>query len=86
MAFNPLRHLYKTAEWRRLRWATLVRDAFTCQRCGRIEGDSSKLVADHRKPHRGDLVLFWDDTNIQCLCKPCHDGAKQREEQAAAYR
>jgi hypothetical protein len=54
-AFNPLRALYRTARWARLRWSILVRDMFTCQMCGRLEGDTSKLVCDHRQPHRGDL-------------------------------
>ena len=48
--------------------------------CGKIEGDTSQLVADHRRPHRGDERLFWDERNLQCLCKPCHDGTKQRQE------
>lgn len=82
-AANPLRHLYGTARWQRLRMAVLERDMFTCQKCGRWENDTSQLVADHKQPHRGDLALFWDDENLQCLCKPCHDGAKQREEAAA---
>ena len=60
----------------------LVRDLFTCQwpGCGRIEANTSQLVADHRRPHRGDERLFWDDRNLQCLCKPCHDGPKARAE------
>lgn len=74
---------YKTKQWRQLRWSILMRDLFTCQRCGRIEADTSQLVADHRVPHRGNEALFWDAGNIQCLCKSCHDGAKQREEAAA---
>lgn len=76
------RRWYKTARWQALRWQILVRDLFTCQwpGCGRIEGDTSQLVADHRTPHRGDKSLFWDAGNLWCLCKPCHDGAKQREE------
>jgi 5-methylcytosine-specific restriction endonuclease McrA len=87
MAFNPLRALYKTARWRALRIATFIRDAYTCQMCGRIEGDTSKLVADHRHPHRGDLALFWAETNLWTLCaSPCHSKHKQRMEQAAEYR
>jgi 5-methylcytosine-specific restriction endonuclease McrA len=85
-AFNPLRALYRTARWARLRWSILARDMFTCQMCGRIEGDTSKLVCDHRQPHRGDLTLFWDEDNLQCLCAPCHSGAKQRLEQGAEHR
>lgn len=78
------RKWYKTARWQALRWSVLVRDLFTCQRCGLIEGNTSKLVADHRRAHRGDEALFWDERNLQCLCAPCHSGAKQREEMADA--
>lgn len=42
------------------------------------------LVADHRRRHNGDANLFWDEGNLQTLCKPCHDGPKQRAEQGAA--
>ena len=78
----PWRGWYKLARWKKLRLRIFARDLFTCQMpgCGRIEGDTSQLVADHRRPHRGDEALFWDEGNIQTLCKPCHDGAKQREE------
>lgn len=81
-ATQPWRAWYKTAAWQRLRWAVLVRDLFTCQMtgCGRIEADTSKLVADHRIPHRGDERPFWDEGNLQCLCKTCHDKLKQSQE------
>lgn len=80
----PWRAWYKTARWQRLRWACLVRDHFTCHwpGCGRLMADTSQLVADHRRPHRGDPNLFWDLGNLQCLCKDHHDAAKQREERA----
>jgi len=81
---HEYRAWYKTQRWRRLRWNVLVRDLFSCQRCGVVEVNTSLLVADHRQPHRGDEVLFWDAQNLWCLCKACHDSAKQREERAAA--
>lgn len=73
---------YKTARWQRLRLRVLLRDQFTCQRpeCGRLIGDTSQLVCDHIRPHRGDAALFWDEGNLQSLCKPCHDVVKQAEE------
>ncbi|MGN6524945.1 MAG: HNH endonuclease [Burkholderiaceae bacterium] len=37
-------------------------------------------IVDHRIPHQGDKRLFWDESNWQPLCKPCHDGVKAREE------
>lgn len=80
---EPLRRLYATARWKRLRLRTFTRDGFTCRRCGRLEGNTSRLVCDHRRPHRGDRALFWAEDNLQTLCKPCHDGAKQAEERSA---
>ncbi len=74
------RRWYKTARWQKLRWSILVRDLFTCAMCKRIEADTSQLVADHRVPHRGDEARFWDEGNLQCLCKGCHDSAKQSVE------
>jgi len=80
---QPWRAWYKTARWQRLRWQCLVRDLFTCRMCGWLGGnDTSQLVADHVRPHRGRAADFWDLGNLQCLCKACHDGAKQRVERA----
>lgn len=39
-------------------------------------------VVDHVKPHRGDMTLFWDSSNWQPLCKPCHDAKTAREDGA----
>jgi len=48
-----------------------------CERDGRLAAAS---IVDHIKPHRGDLGLFWDQSNWQPLCKACHDSVKAREE------
>lgn len=79
---EPWRRWYRTARWRRLRLTIFARDLFTCQMegCGRLEGDTSLLVCDHKTPHKGDRTLFWSERNLQTLCKPCHDSLKQREE------
>ncbi|WP_103728917.1 HNH endonuclease [Novosphingobium sp. HII-3] len=83
--YSPWRKWYNTARWKALRLAIFARDMFTCQwpGCGRLEGNTSQLVADHRTPHRGDEALFWDESNLWTLCKPCHDRLKQREERGA---
>lgn len=76
---------YGTARWRELRKAVLLRDLYTCQwpGCGRVGG---RLVVDHRRPHRGDERLFWDDRNLQTLCKsPCHDKHKQALEVSGRF-
>ena len=86
---SPLRRLYDTAEWRRVRLEVFARDRFTCQwaGCGRIQSDTSQLVCDHVRPHRGVLALFWSRSNLQTLCKsPCHDQHKQALEQATRHQ
>lgn len=65
-----------------MRARVLLDAMYTCDMCGRLEGDTSKLVADHIKPHRGNPVLFWDENNLQCLCTECHSSTKQVEEQS----
>lgn len=40
-------------------------------------------VVDHVKPHRGDKELFWDETNWQALCTPCHNRKTARESRDA---
>lgn len=73
---------YNSAEWKRLRIRVFIRDAFTCQMCQRVEGNTSKLIGDHKTPHRGDRALFFDENNVHTVCKPCHDGEKQRIDKA----
>ena len=84
---EPWRKWYKTARWRALRIKVFTRDLFTCQQvgCGRLEGNTSLLVCDHIKPHRGSELLFWDEGNLQTMCKPCHDTLKQQAEQATLH-
>lgn len=79
---SPWRAWYTTARWQRLRWDVISASLFTCATCGRVEGKTKQLVADHITPHRGNEALFWDRANLQCLCKACHDTIKQREERA----
>jgi len=60
-----------------------VRDQFTCQKCRRIEANTSQLHGDHIIAHRGDRDLFFDAGNVQTLCAHCHNADKQREESNA---
>lgn len=53
-----------------------------CVYCERDGQATAATVVDHKVPHRGDMKVFWDRTNWQGLCKPHHDGEKQREESA----
>lgn len=90
---GSLRHLYRSKRWRDpvagVRVKILRRDLFTCQwpgcgvaLVGAYPAPDSPVV-DHKRPHKGNLVRFWDENNLQALCKRCHDGAKQREDRAS---
>jgi 5-methylcytosine-specific restriction protein A len=78
---------YKLARWAKLRIRIFIRDHFTCQYpgCGHIDGNTSRLRCDHKKPHRGNEQLFWDENNLWTLCQPCHDIVKQREERQGIW-
>lgn len=80
------RSWYKTARWQKLRHQILIRDNYTCQRTGVLcigkhPADNSPVV-DHKRPHRGNPDLFWDENNLHCVSKAFHDSEKQKEERA----
>jgi 5-methylcytosine-specific restriction enzyme A len=79
---QPWRAWFKTARWAKLRLFVFKRDLFTCQEqtCGKIEAKTSLLVAHHKRPHRGNPLLFWDTENLTTVCKDCHDGPIQARE------
>jgi len=48
--------------------------------CSAIGLVRAATVADHIRAHKGNPALFFDPANLQSLCKPHHDSAKQRWE------
>ena len=77
---SPTRALYGTARWQRVRAHQLAAEPL-CRLCLAEGHVTPALVCDHVAPHRGDVQRFWAGP-FQSLCKPHHDGAKQREDQA----
>lgn len=67
--------------WQKAR-AQFLLDNPLCVYCARIGRTTAASVVDHIIPHRGDRDLFWDQSNWQQLCRPCHDSVKQAEEAA----
>lgn len=72
---------YKTARWQKLRRQILKRDGYTCQQTGvaligKYPAGNSPVV-DHKKPHRGNEALFWDEENLEAVSKEYHDKEKQ---------
>ena len=72
-------------QWRTAR-AYHLRQHPYCALCDQVGVTQLADVVDHIIPHRGDPVLFWDQTNWQSLCQPCHDGAKASLEATGKLR
>lgn len=81
---NALSHLYTETRWRKARARFLAEHPLCqCPNCdeGRVRATAADTV-DHDKPHRGDLALFWDESNWRAMAKRCHDSFKQRAERS----
>ena len=78
--------LYSTKGWQQLRQFILARDGYRCSAIGcgvaLVDGRTSPsaAVVNHIKPHRGNLELFWDPSNLEAVCKNCHDSDIQSRE------
>lgn len=71
--------LYNLKRWKQLRLDHLAQSPL-CIYCLRNNQYTPATVVDHIKPHKGNLALFFDPSNLQSLCKSHHDSAKQKAE------
>jgi len=71
-------HLYST-DWKKLRLMILMEQPLCveCKSHGRLTPAS---VIDHVTPHKGDMALFYDRSNLQSLCTSCHSAKTARED------
>lgn len=85
-ALKPWRKWYSTKRWAELRRAKLTEVAWRCEQTGILVAARHPApdspVLDHKIPHRGDPVLFWDPQNLQIVSKEWHDSVKQKIERA----
>lgn len=70
---------YDTKAWKKLRLRQLNKEPLCCM-CKAIGYITPAEVVDHIEPHRGKHSKFYDESNLQSLCKQCHDRHKQRQE------
>jgi 5-methylcytosine-specific restriction protein A len=61
------------ARWRDYRIEFLSRNRFCADPFEIHEIPVFADVVDHRKPHKGNMELFWDESNHQALCEFCHN-------------
>ena|GEM_PF-288052 len=82
MSRSDYHHLYNTAAWKRARAAQLSEHPL-CRMHLELGRTVPATVADHIRPHKGDVELFFGRGNLQSLCKTCHDSHKQAQEHNA---
>jgi 5-methylcytosine-specific restriction protein A len=69
------------ARWQRASKAYLLAHPIAVDWFGEHDGRPQLAeVVDHRIPHRGDMVLFWDSDNWQGLTKADHDRKTAEED------
>lgn len=76
---NPgIVRLYNSSEWQVLRSAQLVKEPW-CADCLYNNAKQLATDVDHIRAHRGDPKLFFDEQNLQSLCKRHHSVKTARE-------
>ncbi|WP_420893629.1 HNH endonuclease [Pseudomonas rhodesiae] len=58
-------------KWQQARKAYLTKHPL-CVECERQGLVVAATDLDHVVPHKGDMGVFWDSSNWQSLCHPCH--------------
>jgi 5-methylcytosine-specific restriction enzyme A len=72
-------------DWRKFR-ERYVKEHPLCIYCLKQDKLTPTQEVDHIVPHLGDKDLFWDEHNLQPLCKPCHSAKTAREDGGFANR
>jgi 5-methylcytosine-specific restriction protein A len=80
-ANDPIRKLYKTGTWRATRIVIFHRDPL-CRLCHKAESTIADHIIAARNyiaQHGGDPERFFDENNLQGVCKACHDAKTAKE-------
>src|SRR5262245_38045647 len=73
-----VKKLYNSPQWKAMRAAQLAKDPW-CAECLKRGDHVPATEVDHIKPHDGDASLFFDENNLQSLCKPDHSSKTASE-------
>ena len=72
-----IRKLYRTPRWSELRKRKQDEAPF-CVDCEKEGKTRVWTELDHEVPHRGDLSLFWDYSNLSGRCREHHQSKTGR--------
>ena len=65
--------------WKKLRDRYIAQHPH-CEECLKEGRVVLATDVDHIRPHKGDIDLLYDETNLQSLCKSCHSRKTARED------
>jgi 5-methylcytosine-specific restriction protein A len=69
---------YQSGLWKAIR-STQLKSIPYCEECKRNGIMTKATVCDHIKPVKDAPHLATDPTNLQSLCKRCHDSKSSKE-------
>jgi 5-methylcytosine-specific restriction protein A len=81
---DPIRKLFNTVRWHWVRKAVLARDRICviCKSWAAGEADHLIPARKYIAQNGGDMNRFYDESNLQGLCKPCHSRKTATEDGA----
>jgi 5-methylcytosine-specific restriction protein A len=65
-------------KWQKAR-ARFLMEHPLCKPCEEEGRTTLAFAVDHRIPHRGNLELFWDESNWDPMCESHHNAKARRE-------
>lgn len=78
-------HLYKSRRWQKLRRVFLSLNPY-CVFCKDEDRITPAVELDHIEKHNGDATLFFDEKNLQGLCRYHHRVVKAAMERGEPRR
>jgi 5-methylcytosine-specific restriction protein A len=81
---DPIRKLFNTVRWKWTRLNVLSRDRICviCKSWAASEADHVIAARKYVQQNGGDMDRFYDMSNLQGLCKPCHSSKTATEDGA----
>lgn len=76
--YNSTLRMWAEKEFVEKKREILIRDDYTCQRCGYTQADNflwnikNRLEVHHIIPASEEMALYFDNTNLITLCLNCH--------------
>lgn len=79
------RAFYRTQVWEKKRKSILQRDHYACQECKRHGRYTRANTVHHIRHLKEEPELALEDTNLESLCRDCHEKIHEKEKQREKF-